>query len=156
MSRWRTTVGELMQIFRDALVALVPALDRARIGWRSPDASDNWDAIVQVLFDNIVVSALQWSLPLKQQERFAVPKYETTHRFYGYRNFIQVIVDDDRRLVFHSFDSQKDLFDTVRCLLLDENGAVISPEPVSVPFESAAFALRLLGGIALTDLEVAL
>jgi hypothetical protein len=156
MRTWRTTTSELMQIFREALIVLVPVLDRARIAWRSTEAYDDWDAIAQVLFHNIVVRSVQWSLPEDQHEGFTLPKYGTMYPSYRDLSFVQVVTGDGRLLAFHSFDSRHAPFDVIDCRLVAESGAVVSSDLVSIPIELATFAIRMPNGRVLTDQEVAL
>ena len=76
MTVWRTSVTDLLEIFHDSLVALVPQMQRARIGWRNGVAYDDWDEIAETLFGKIVVASLQWSLP-EETPILNVPKYNT-------------------------------------------------------------------------------
>jgi hypothetical protein len=48
------TVTDLVQNFADACRALVPALDRANVPWRDNEQYDNWDRVVEPLFETLV------------------------------------------------------------------------------------------------------
>jgi hypothetical protein len=59
---WRTSVTELMLLFRDALVAIAPILDQAHIKWRIHESYDQWDEIANTLFEQIVGDSLHFAL----------------------------------------------------------------------------------------------
>jgi hypothetical protein len=44
-SLWQVTVDELIQIFRQALIDLIPTFERARITWRGDQTCDDFKRI---------------------------------------------------------------------------------------------------------------
>jgi hypothetical protein len=142
MSTWRTNVTELIVIFHDSLVALVPQMDRARIEWRNESAYDDWDAIAQTLFAHIVVASLRWALP-EEKSVLNVPEYNTTYDQYIGKAIIVVEQDTHARpLVFHSFETAHEPFDTVRAVEIDDNQGVVSDRFVMLRWGSATFSVR--------------
>lgn len=126
MTVWQTTVDQLLLVFRDALRALVPHLERARIEWRDGSAYDDWDEIAQTLYEKIVVSSLLWAMPEDDRERSQFPDYSMTYASYAGKTVIAVNrTSTEERLVFHSFATEKDPFDKVRVCKVDRDGRVL-------------------------------
>src|SRR3954466_740972 len=102
MTLWRTTVDQLLLVFRDALRALVPHVEKVRIEWRDGSAYDDWDAIAQTLYERMVVSSLLWAMPENERERSQFPDYNMTYSSYGGKTVIAVNHGStNERLVFH-------------------------------------------------------
>jgi hypothetical protein len=101
MTLWRTNIGELLRIFRDAMKALVPQLKRAKIEWRDGAAYDDWDEIAQILYEKIVVSSLLWAMPEEKRELFHLSVYGMTYSAYASNAVITVNhASVEERLVF--------------------------------------------------------
>jgi len=62
MNHWRTSVSELIEIFKGALLALAPWLDRAKIPITTENAYDDYDEISSVLFRQIVQATVEDAL----------------------------------------------------------------------------------------------
>jgi hypothetical protein len=140
METWKTSVGELLQVFRTALLALLPAMEAARIPWKNGEAYDEWDEISQCLYRNVVVRSLHWryggDVPLDD----LLPQYNMKVR--SYRNFGVVLVSGPQTngaVVFVGLSSIDDPFDTVDCVRVDDAGNVVS-ERVRQPFRDAMFS----------------
>src|SRR5947209_1121998 len=104
MTVWQTTVDQLMLVFRDALRALVPHVEKAKIEWRDGSAYDDWDEIAQTLYEKIVVASLLWARPEDERERWQLPDYNMTYSSYIGKTVIAVNrASTNERLVFHSF-----------------------------------------------------
>ena len=72
------TIASVLLNFRTALLAIVPAVERAGISWKRPDAYDEWDAIATTVFDKLVIEVLRWSLPEEERESFRGPSLGKT------------------------------------------------------------------------------
>jgi len=59
MSKWETTIDELIALFRDAMCALVPVAERAHMIWKQPTAYDDWDHICEALYRSIVIGSIE-------------------------------------------------------------------------------------------------
>ena len=153
MTTCQTTVKELLLLFRDALRALVPHMERARIAWRDGAAYDDWDAIAQVLYDKIVVASVRWSLPDGEFERCEFPDYNTSYPSYAGKTLILVSGGDEERLVFHSFTTEKEPFDRVRACRADGEGRVFFGGFVLFDADVAAYSVETAVG-TVTDLTV--
>ena len=53
-AKWTTSVDELIRLFGDAIRALIPIAERARMQWKAPDSYDDWDHICEAIYRSIV------------------------------------------------------------------------------------------------------
>src|SRR6266849_5651445 len=146
---WITTVDELVRIFRDALAAVAPVLERAQIHSDELRAYDDWDAIADALFQNIVVRSIQWS-----EQAFHdidLGRYATLSE--GRAQTPQLLVRDgssNEWNVFHSIVSRRHPFDSVTWL----KSVGVAGE---TSYDRAHFALQVPGRDGLIEtLEVQL
>jgi hypothetical protein len=143
MTIWRTSVTDVLLIFRDALRALVPHVTRAHIQWREGTAYDDWDEIAQVLYEKIVVSSALWALPEHERSTAEFPVYNMTYDSYAGKAVIIVNEESDsERLVFHSFATQDRPFDRVRSRVVDAEGNAHGDEFVFVPADTATYRIH--------------
>jgi hypothetical protein len=143
MTVWRTTIDQLLLIFRDALRALVPHVEKARIEWRDGSSYDDWDEIAQTLFNKIVVSSLLWAMPEDERGHCQLPDYNMTYTSYAGKTVIIVnCASAERRLVFHSFATTIDPFDTVRAWRVDRDGRVLDGDFVLVDPDTATYCVE--------------
>lgn len=143
---WETSVEELVLIFRDALMKLIPELRRARIPVESVPGVDAWDEISEGLFRHIVVEAIRASLPEREMEDLRLPQYEMEYEDYREFSFIEVVPKSQPgeacRFAFHSFAiaAQGDVdLSTVRCRAVDERGAIVDNQLLSLPVSQVHF-----------------
>ena len=126
---WPTSVNELTLIFRDALLALIPIADRARMQWREPKNYDDWDSIAQSLFQSIVVSSLAHAGPL--QPSYELPKYDVRIANYSENSFLSTSACPTD-LAFVCFETGQSPFDSALFARLDTTGKVLKFERESV------------------------
>ncbi len=155
MSSLKTTVTELLHTFRDALAAIAPVVERVRIKWKEPDVYDDWDAIAEVLFQQIVVESLRWSLPDAHQVHFSLPQYAMKQASFADTSYIGVVEGKaERRLAFHSFVTRDSPFDTVRTQQITEGGNVFEESVFfDVGLASAQFVLYRRGAEGTTKVD---
>lgn len=55
---YRATVGELVDNFRLALLAILPAADRAKINYRDAEPHRDWERLAECMFDAFVRSPI--------------------------------------------------------------------------------------------------
>ena len=87
---WTTSVVELLSIFREGLVAMVPIAEKARIPWRDGEAYDDWDGIASALYTNIVVRGIDDSLGTPFGA--GMPRYDT--QYDSYAGFRYIVLED--------------------------------------------------------------
>jgi hypothetical protein len=135
-------------IFRDALRAVTPYFDRARIPWREPDAYDDWDMTVDVLFKVIVVDSIRWALK-DVEDSLKIPKYGMTYQSYAKMSFLALRGErTPQYLAVRSLATRVSPFDFVECVLIDPGGDLVEKTPRCEPFDTAHFEFqhRLPGG----------
>lgn len=120
---WKTSATELLSIFREALVSLIPALDRARINWNGVATYDDWDNISESLFQNIVCATIYGEV----LEDYKMAKYNFFYRDYKDVDYfiLKWAVEKDRRLVFISFQSVLAPFDYVKFAIVNNQDEVL-------------------------------
>ncbi len=149
---WETNVSELLTIFRDALRALIPYLEAARIRWRDDEAYEDWDDIAETLFERFVLMSIRWGLPNPQPD-LKLPGYGFVYDDYSDRALIEVRDRDAPQevpLVFFRLATRTTPLDTAKCFRADGDGHVFTSERVDVAFDRAFFYVKLQEK---TDLE---
>jgi hypothetical protein len=123
MSHWKTSVDELLALFRDAIQALIPVAERAHMSWREPDAYDDWDAICQTIYRSIVIGSIEHAdgivgfMPMLD--------YDLRTQFYGNSSFIGDATSKEKA-AFVCFETEELPFDRCRFAVLDSNFKVAS------------------------------
>jgi hypothetical protein len=156
--RWRTSVHELVLLFREALIALTPVLDGAHIVWRDGQGYDQWMHITWTLFGQIVVDAIEYGLS-EGAEKLDIPNYNQGFHDYARQSFIVVETDEHHPasvILFTKFsDDDEGRFGDVQCSRRSPDG---SSDEVRLPVERCHFVLmrRLPDGTLerVTDLEI--
>jgi hypothetical protein len=120
---WRTTLTDLLGILQQALVALVPVAEKARIPWRDGEAYDDWDAMAGCLFDALVVRSVSYA---REAGKVELPKYDMVYPSYQ-GAFIQVEgqgIPDGVTAVFVGFAGVSPDFASVKWVKLLASGDV--------------------------------
>lgn len=143
---WRTTTTEIVEVFRESLVALVPIMEKAHLPWKEGEAYDEWDRIASSVFEGIVVSTLQWGLMCGEFAEIRMPAYDMVYSDYHEFSFIECVNISpvrDSYLVFHKFITRKNPFDTVQSYQINERGLKLLAVPILTPATGAHFAFQL-------------
>jgi hypothetical protein len=141
---WNTSVNELLHLFRQSLVALLPFLEAAHIPWREEEAYDQWDAISQTLYEKLIAEPLAWGLGAVDE--FALTPYGTRLDDYSAVSFIEVLHDEPSpgaTTVLVRFATDARPLDAVEAVLLDER-ARATDRLERLPLEQCAFRLQHL------------
>jgi hypothetical protein len=119
---WETSVNEVVRIFREGLLALIPVVEKAKMPWADPHAYDDWDVIAQGLYEGIVILSLAHSI---QWDDFKeIPKFDHRISDYHDRSYI-FLAEAGEQKPFICFHSVKAPFDTALVALLDKDGNVV-------------------------------
>jgi len=143
---WNPTTTELMQLFRESLVGLLPVMERAHLPWQEEEAYDEWDRIAASLFEGIVVSTLQWGVDPGVFTELEVCAYDVVYPDYGKLSFMECLSDlpePDEHLLFHKFVTDEVPFDMIRCYQVNGCGHKLAPEPKIRPVADTRFAFCL-------------
>jgi hypothetical protein len=134
-SLWHVTVDELIQIFRQALIDLIPTFERARITWRGDQTYDNFERIPDALWDSIVGDSVAYARGFEKAESLARYSFVDPGRAHS-----RILVNDpQQRLGFHLFSSRDEPFDTIECQKIGSDGRELDGEVEEVPYAGAHF-----------------
>jgi len=138
-------VSALIHIFREAILSLVPVLEKAKIPWDQLQEIDLFDDVCESLFQIIVQPKIENYFLKKQSDVPPLPKYGFFYKDYTKTGYIEVIPEKVEYTsgiyVFVLFDSKKQPFDTVVCNLIDEKGNVLKRD-VEIPYNEVSFRFR--------------
>lgn len=139
------TVLETILNFKQALIAVVPAFEKAGLSWRRPDAYDEWDAVASALFTSLVVEVLRWQLPERLRDGFRLARYDLLLDSYRDVSTIEVVnfqATSDDRLVFHALGSEREAFDSVEVRSVSAEGEARSDTLELLPLRDVSLRLR--------------
>lgn len=132
------SVHDLLMIFRDALIALVPSMNRAMIPWREGESYDDWDLITEALYRSIVVGScedlLEHSRPIARYG-FMIPDY-LAHSFIA----VSLPRNGPTPAAFVRFATLEVPFDMVRVRTLAPAGYTVT-STLDVPADGVSFSL---------------
>ncbi|MGC9341261.1 MAG: hypothetical protein ACP5E3_01025 [Bacteroidales bacterium] len=138
---WKTSVTELIEIFRGALMAIIPWLEKANIAWKDGESYDDWDNIASSLFENIVCATLTGDVVNIRM----IPRYDYEYESYQARDYIVVKSKkyNDKNFAFVSLKNESYKLDKVKVAELDEN--LNSIRFIEIPFENVKFGFVIQG-----------
>ena len=145
---WATSVDELVQIFRTALIALIPIADRAHMSWREPDNYDDWDSMAAAIYESIVSRSLEESSEWKKFD--PVPKYDWRTSRYSNNSFLTA-GDEPGACAFICFETSASPFDTCLFGRLDESNVVSGFERRRTDLVNFVLAGRSGGVVTMVD-----
>ena len=121
--KWKTSVSELLSIFKGALLAIVPWVEKAKIEWSDENSYDDWDNIALALYQNIVCSSLEGEVKMN----YSIAKYGFEYSDYSDLDYILVKSEmhSKKQLTFVSFKSFLEPFDGVKVAVLEKGDKVV-------------------------------
>ena len=120
---WEISVTELMTIFKEAIISIIPWLEKAKIPWKEGEIYDDGEDIYRSLYENIVIgSILREILPINR-----IAKYGFHYENYSEMDYILVISSEhsNNRLAFVLFETLSTPLDNVKVAILDDSDIVI-------------------------------
>lgn len=146
---WKTSVTELLAIFRGALLAVIPWVEKAKIKWKDGEAYDDWDNIVESLYENIVCSSLTSDVILK----YGIAKYNFNYDSYDSINFIEVKINNnpEKKYAFVAFQSNSSLLDKVKVAELNKAEKVVGYVDLSLAELEFVFVKNINGKKEIVD-----
>lgn len=122
--KWITNVRELLVIFKEAITSIIPSLEKARINWKDGETYDEWDNIVESIFENIVFSTFIGEV----LSEYNIAKYDFYYEDYSNINYIGVRNKEylDKKFAFVSFQIDLLPIINIKVAELDELEKVIS------------------------------
>jgi hypothetical protein len=145
---WVTSVNELAQIFRDALVGLIPIAERAHMPWKEPSNYDDWNSIAAALYESLVVRSIEESSEWNKFE--PIPKYNKRVDRYS-NNSLLTTHDEPVTRAFICFETDSNPFDTCLFARLDETNRVTDFEHQKTNSVNFVLAARTKGSTTIVD-----
>jgi hypothetical protein len=128
-AKWTTSVDELVRLFGDAIRALIPIAERARMHWKAPDAYDDWDHICEAIYRSIVIRSIGFAEGIPASS-LPVPDYDLRISSYEKNSFIGNSNSKDE-MAFVCFETETSPFDVCLFTLLDRNLNVVGNRRVA-------------------------
>jgi hypothetical protein len=100
-------VTELVGLFREALLALLPVMERSRIRWREGQSYDPWENIERMLYESIIGSCVENAMPIGSIKRLA--SYGLVQPAYTDQSFL--VSSDNKNAAFQKLVTRSELFD---------------------------------------------
>ncbi|MGB9770448.1 MAG: hypothetical protein ACPLX7_00535 [Candidatus Kapaibacteriota bacterium] len=143
-----TGVSALVNLFREALLALIPIMEKANVNWKQLQEMDLFDLVTETLFQLIVLPKIENYMTKKHNISPPMPKYGFFYKDYSKTSFIEVLPNNVEHTsgiyVFVMFNSVQEPFDTVVCNVIDEKGNVIKRN-VEIPYDDVLFRFQYKG-----------
>jgi hypothetical protein len=142
MSKWVTTVDELVAIFRDAMCALIPVAERAHMPWKEPYAYDDWDHMCRAIYRSIVIGSIEHA---DEVGKFiSMLDYDWRTNTYEMNSFIGE-KNSDGYSGFVCFETESLPFDRCLFVVLDSNLNVIGEKRAAMANAHFLFFCRQHG-----------
>jgi len=136
---YRASVGELLRNFRDALLAVTPIADRAKINYRDEDTHRDWERLSESLFDAFVRSPIN-SDRLRTGDELPLARYDVDVDDYFRLSWLSIDHESPHRAAVVRFLSEARRFDTVQVVEIDP-ASMRAGRRTIVPFDGARFVL---------------
>ena len=120
---WKASVIELIIIFRGALLAIIPWIEKAKIKWKEGESYDDWDNIAESIYKNIVCSSLVGEV----SSDYSIARYNFTYDDYESLDYIKVknYKYAGKEFAFVGFRSNSAPLDSVKVAELNETNKVV-------------------------------
>lgn len=130
---WRVTINDLIGIFRQALIDLIPTFERARIQWRGDQTYDDFERVAEALYNSIIRDSVGSARDF--QTAFPIARYG----FRESKKHSRILVNDPSlRLSLRQLVSVANPFDTIESVRIESTGEELE-ETNDLPFEGARF-----------------
>jgi len=107
-------VTELVGLFREALLALLPVMERGRIQWREGQSYDPWENIERTLYESIIGSCVENAVPAGSI--MVLAPYGLTQPAYSDRSFL--VSSENKNAALLKFATRSEPFDEATFLEL--------------------------------------
>ena len=147
----KISVNQLLEIFRGAIISIIPWLEKAKIEWQSGKSYDDWDNIAIALYQNIICNSLTGEV----LSQYSIAKYDFHYSDYSQLDYILVHSNEhmNKKLAFVSFLSISTPLDFVEVAILDDFEKVL--EYINLSNNNLEFIfIKLTNGIKKKIIEV--
>lgn len=135
----KATVTELLDIFRESLLAAIPAVERAKISWSDQDMYDDWERIARAHFDSFVRSPIDYARDHSTDE-FPLARYDIDTLDYTGFSWIEVTGQETPDLAVVRFLSRDGPFDTIEAIPVGATN-IVAGYAEYLPWSGLQFAL---------------
>ena len=139
MSKWTTSIDELIRLFSDAIRALIPIAERAHMAWKEPDAYDDWDQICEAIYRSIVIGSIEFAEGMGTS--LPMPDYDRRIKSYDKNSFIGDANSKDE-VAFVCFETRSTPFDMCLFAILDSNLNIVGYNRVAIADVKFNFVCR--------------
>ena len=144
-------IRDLVDIFRQASIALIPFVEMVQIPWREPDTYDDWDDISSVLFNSIVYNTIREAYSTDIESKLEFPDYGYIYDSYDVMSYIALrskYLENSIIHVFLCFCSVETPYDSIGYRSIDDCGRPINEEYKVIPYNEVdlMFCHRLTNG----------
>jgi len=141
---WTTTVADCIRDFREAILALIPLLERQRIPWTLASAYDDWDELVSTLYATFVTNNLRNNEGIDAQ--LAIASYDMQRDDWSDVSFIATIAAPGQGgyQAFEALDDDAAAFSRAMLCPLDDSYRRRG-DSFSVPLDGLEFVFIELG-----------
>lgn len=153
MEIWHTSINELIHIFRDGLITLIPFLEKSTINWQNEEANYDWDIVTTALFKAIVISPIEYAKELDYSNCKELRKFGIKDKDYSDQSFIKVQnIETNELNALLDFKTKDSYFDYLIIDKLDKKTLTMK-ESLTIPFSECKFVLALnnKGSIKIID-----
>jgi hypothetical protein len=149
---WKTSINELISIFRESLNSVIPSMEKGKIPWRKGESYDEWDDISHSLYKALIKTNLY-----KELEKSNLVNYDGYYENYSKYDYLLVKskVYLDNSLVFYNFISKNEPHDYLEAMVIDKYENSI--EILELKYENLDFSFVKKNGLnieIITELEI--
>lgn len=137
---WRVTANALLANLRDALSALVPVAERARISWREGEAYDDWDDLASCVYDVLVSRTIAADVGAGR-EALPLAPYDMRLPSYAEHSAIAARTDDGSVLLFNRLLAGEGDFAAAEAVSASLDGRLLEAGPAVLPIDSVSWLL---------------
>ena len=123
------TVTKIINYFREALIGMIPPLEKAKINWQNDEQDEDFEGIVEGLYHWIVVYKLESMVAGKFDIQPETARYGILYSDYSKKSFIEagksLESEEPGFFVFSYLKTGSEPFDTVVCNKMNSYGKVI-------------------------------
>jgi hypothetical protein len=135
-------INKLMNLYKDALLSLVPELEKAQVKYTNYEEYEEVESICESLYNLIISIKLEQYVQEKYSVQPNLPKYGFFYRDYKNHDLIEVHpVDSDVRFIFVMLKSKDAPFDTVLCNQIDNVGNILERD-IEFKWENVNFIFK--------------
>lgn len=131
-------VDILVNTFRNGLKLLTPLAEEVSISWKDSEAYDDWDAIVNGLFEGFILVGVRSSDEFSKKKYLPLSPYDMNYQEYASKSYVAAVIKKQTfpLIRLKSFSGQ---FDTCNLGRLDNSQRLV--ETFDVAYDKCNFCV---------------